>query len=425
MLFTISIRKSNNIYIYFFGFLICIGLIARDILGIGVNKFIFLILAALPIVLFKLENVVTFSCFLIPLYVGLPGNFISACLLIRLLYEAIRKKIILNRTGFLLSISVAGYILLQNFITGYTGIYNIMFALDFITLDLLLSVIIQYKKSLYAYVGFALGNAVLGLIMLKASLAYFSLADLMNPTTRLGYTGVLIRLSGASMVTSIDPNFYAMNVIPIISVGCLFINRPISRFLKNLIIAAIIGCGACCLIGLSRTFIIVLAIWGILWIIDQKSFKSAIIAILIICAALFVFLNFLPTVSEGLITRFSISDVSGGNGRINLIIKYFEPWFSNLGYIFLGIGIFNCYTHCAPLLYLFGAGIIGAVVVFSWFLHQWNKFKNLSSSIRLTQYVPMIVTFICFSSIPAVGAINYSFPLLISFTALQVFERET
>ena len=43
--------------------LIIIGLIARDSFGININKYLFLLLALIPIVFARIKNVAVFSCF--------------------------------------------------------------------------------------------------------------------------------------------------------------------------------------------------------------------------------------------------------------------------------------------------------------------------------------------------------------------------
>ncbi len=412
-------RKIDRWIIYGIGIFICIGILARDLMGVGINKYIFLMLAMVPLFFVKLENMVSFMCFIIPLYVGLPGNLISACLLIRLLYEAFRHKILLNGVGFILSYAVAAYILLQNLVTGYMGIYHIMAAMDFVNLYLLMAAVRQYRRSHNVILAFSLGNFVLGIVMLSATLSYYSLSELMNPATRLGDTGMLLRSTGESMATSIDPNFYAMNVIATITTGCLLLSQPMTRRMKTILLASMLGCVICCLIGLSRTFIVLLAIWGILWVICQGNIKRTILFLFVGSVLVFAFFRLMPTVAKGLLDRFSGDDVIGGNGRISLILKYYEPWIADPLSTIFGIGLFNCHTHCAPLLYLFGLGVVGMIPLFGWVVHYWNQCRQYTTKLTLRQCVPAIVTFISFSTIPAAGAVNYTLPILIAMMAVM------
>lgn len=420
MLYSTADNNMDKWKIYGTGILIIIGLFARDMCGVGINKYLFLLLAMIPIFLAELENVAVFSCFLIPLYVGLPGNLISVCLLIRLIFTLVKYRISVDRTGFLLTFLVTIYIGLQNIFTGYTSIYHFMAALDFITLSLLMMILREYGKGKDAIIAYATGNFIVGIVMLTSTLSYYSITDLMNPATRLGYTGMLISNTGANMATSIDPNFYAMNTIACVStVSLLF--RQIQSFKERfLVVVSVLGSVICCLIGLSRTFIVLLIVWGLLWLVCQKDVKKIISTLFIGCIFIFLFFYFMPTIAEGLLMRFGTSDLAGGNGRINLIIQYFALWFEKKVSILFGIGLFNCHTHCTPLMYVFGIGIIGALILSGWFVYQWIRCKEYCETTVLKKCIPLLVTLMGYSTIPAAGAINYTFPILISILVITI-----
>lgn len=411
-------QKSKQIMVMVMGVLIITGLFARDMFGIGLNKYLFLVIAIIPILFADTEEFVAFVCFLVPLYVGLPGNYISMFLLVRLLYEACARKMRIRKTGFILTVLVTTYIFLQDFFTGYTEIYNLMAALDFIVLALLMKEIREYDVGTEAIVAYSIGNFILGIVMLSATLSYYSLEDLMNPATRLGYTGMLTGASGASMATSIDPNFYAMNTLASISTMCLIFGNIKNKKTKIISLISVFGSTICCLIGLSRTFIILLAVWGILWLLNQGDIKKIFMVLFATVILVFSFFHFMPTVVEGFLSRFEGSDIVGGNGRINLIILYFIPWFKTVKSILFGIGLFNCHTHCAPLMYLFGLGILGALPLLLWVIYQWTQCKIYCLKVSLKMRIPFLITLIGFSTIPAAGAINYTFPLLISMLVL-------
>lgn len=420
--YSIQEKKKNQLMIFVTGVLICLSLLARDVMRVDLSKYALLMIALLPIIFAKIEYLVSYICFLIPLYVGLPGNIVSVCLLVRLIYEAVNNNIKLDKIWFILTYLLVAYFSIQNIVTGYTSVYNLMSAFDFLTLFLLMSALNQYRKIKESIFAFSLGNFALGSIMLSATLSFYSLTDLMNPATRLGYTGMLLGSSGSSMATSIDPNFYAMNVIATIASGSLLYPKLGAKLERAILLISMFGCVVCCLIGLSRTFIILLLIWGILWPISQGNFKQTVVGLSMGIVLIVAFFQFMPTVATGLLARFSGADVVGGNGRINLILMYFEPWFENIATILFGIGLFNCHTHCAPLMYLFGLGVIGAIPLVGWFIHYWNFCRKCVVKISFKQCLPFFVTFISYSTIPAAGAINYTLPILISMAAVMIDE---
>ncbi len=415
--------KDSPWKVYIVCILIILGLISRDMLGIGINKFIFLFLAIIPILFADTKYVAIFSCFVIPLYVGLPGNYISIVLLVRLVYDAVRYRISISKPGFLLTMIAAIYIFFQNYCFGYVDIYYLMASVDFIVLGLAMSVLRENMAGKEAVLFFSMGNAALGTVMLSATLSYYSLEELMNPASRLGYTGLLMSSSGANMATSIDPNFYAMNTIACISAIFLILPEFKSKLSRYLAIISIIISTGCCLVGLSRTFIVLLVIWALLWFISQENIKRAVTFTAIIGILIFVFFQFMPTVVTGLMNRFQGADFAGGNGRIELISNHFEAWYETIQSIFFGIGLFNCNTHCAPLVYLFGLGIVGFIPVLGWFTYQWNRCKSYYGRISFKEVIPVLITFISFASIPAAGAINYTLPMLIPMLIFNVSDN--
>ena len=220
------------------------------------------------------------------------------------------------------------------------------------------------------------------------------------------------------MATSIDPNFYAMNTIACISTVSLLLPKFQSKMGKMAAVISMIGSTVCCLIGLSRTFIILLAVWGVLWFLSQGDIKKTVTVLAVMSLFVFAFLKFMPTIAQGFLNRFEGADVVGGNGRINLILLYFKPWFETVLSILFGIGLFNCHTHCAPLMYLFGLGIVGTIPLFSWFAYQWSRCAKCCRKVGFQKIVPLFLTLIGYSSIPAAGAINYTLPVMISMIAL-------
>lgn len=402
--------------------LITVLLVVRDVRGISINKYVFLIIALFPIMVAPIENLVLFMGFIIPLYVGLPGNLISALLLIRLIYSAICKQYTIDRIGFLLTILLSVFILIQDIITAFIGLYNILAAVDFLTIFLIMSIALQKNVVRDLIIYFAVGVFVTGFVMLCATLNYYSFEDLMNPATRLGYTGMLIKASGSNMGVSVDPNFYGMNVIAAISSGVI-VYREMQGKTKIVITIALVGSFICGLIGISRAFIVVAVLWAVLWSLSQGKIKQAILTttvlVLFTTALYFLF----PDVVNGILLRFSAGDIAGANGRLYLIQKYFEPWQSSVINMFFGIGLFNCHTHSGPIMYFFGLGFVGTLLLVLWFGRLYTICRE-RKPLLFRCFLSFLCTFICFSTIPAAGALNYTFPLIISISVMSIMQGE-
>lgn len=214
-----------------------------------------------------------------------------------------------------------------------------------------------------------------------------------------------------------------MNTIASISTIFLILPEFKSKLSRSLAVISVIVSTGCCLVGLSRTFIVLLIIWALLWFISQGNIKRAVVFAAIVGVLIFVFLQFMPTVVTGLMDRFQGADFAGGNGRVELISSHFEAWYKTIQSIFFGIGLFNCNTHCAPLVYLFGLGIVGFIPVLGWFIYQWNRCKSYYGRISFKEVIPVLITLISFASIPAAGAINYTLPMLIPMLIFNVSDN--
>lgn len=403
------------------GILVAVGVLLRDTAGIEINKFLFLLIAAVPLLCLKIEYSVVFAAFLIPLYVGLPGNYISMVLLLRLLLEYVKGKIKLDFSLFLASVAVTLYLVITNVFWGSTSVYHLMGSIDFVVLALFASATLQYEKVKPVILAFSIGVAVVGVSMLSATLQYYSLAELMSDSSRLGYTGMLgEELGEEAMIATIDPNFYGMNVIALASCGYLFLTSKGEKKGKIFMAIALLVALAICLIGLSRTFLLALVIWAVLALFTETNIKRAV-GITVTAGVLVVaFALLFPQVVDGFARRFSESDIMGANGRFDLIHEHASVWSETIPSVFFGGGLYNNNTHCAPLLYLYGVGLVGMALLIWWFgriLVLANRSANGKGVYRL---VPFLVTFLLFSTIPAAGALNYTFPLFVSMMAVSV-----
>ena len=234
-------------------------LLLRDSYSVGINKYIFLVIVCLSAVCMKMTHLIYLFCFLFPLYVGLPGNYLTLILLVRLLFDIHHVK----ASSFIITMVIAAYILLQNFFTGHTGIVPMMFIAGVILVLLLFT----YKQNLDPFpmiMMYSAGVASLGLIMLISTLQVYDFSDLMSVAFRLGMGGVNYVEKGI-MNVSIDPNFYGMYSIAAISLSFPYIFRLETKLITKvcLICFAIVQM-VVALVGLSRAFVLVFVVWILL-----------------------------------------------------------------------------------------------------------------------------------------------------------------
>lgn len=379
-------------------------LLLRDSYSVGINKYIFLGITCICAFTMKTADLIYLFCFLFPLYVGLPGNYMTLLLLLRLLLETRTVKV----SSLFLSFAVCAFIFIQNISLGYTAIVPMMFIPGVILVLLLFA----YKRNLAPLpmiLMYSAGVAALGFIMLVSTLRVYDFSDLLSNSFRLGSSNVDYASSGI-MNVSVDPNYYGMFTISSISVAFpLVVQAKLRRGTKVLLIVFILTQLAVSLIGLSRAFILVFLLWFIMYLLSQKNTKSTIVALIAILAFTVILVNLMPDVIETVLARFQDSDMSTGNGRTSVIIRFWNTWSADLASIFFGVGLFNCNVHCMPLQFLFGGGLILFILVLALFA-SYRRAKPKQRG--LWHNLPFIVTFTMMCTVPVAGLLNFMFPLV-------------
>ncbi len=414
-------KKTAAAVVFITGLIICVGIFVRDSFGIDINKFLFLAVAAVPILILPIGDVVVFAALLIPMYVGLPSNYITLILLVRFILSAFLGSIRVTFGAFISSFVVTVYFLMHNLYFGKTTAYHLAGTFDFFLLMLIIAAVIQYEKTRGVIFAYSIGVSVTSVTMLTSTLRFYTLAELMNDASRLGYTGMLYESSDASMISTIDPNFNAMNVIAMVAAGYLLMtSTKMTLKAKIALISIMAGSLVVCAIGLSRTFAIVVIIWAVLVFLSETDFKRTLVFVFLGTLAFLGFINLFPDVYDSILRRFDDIDVVGANGRIEWIIYSLDKWKDDIGAVLFGEGIYNVSTHCAPILYLIGLGIIGFIILFVWCIINTINVTKSGGKLTLSKWIPLIVTFIAFSTIPSAGAVNRTFPMVVALLALSI-----
>ncbi|MBQ9937565.1 MAG: hypothetical protein IJO86_04455 [Oscillospiraceae bacterium] len=414
-------KKTAAAVVFIAGLIICVGIFVRDSFGIDINKFLFLAVAAVPILILPIGDVAVFAALLIPLYVGLPGNYITLVFLVRFILSAFLGSIKVTFGAFISSFAVTVYFLIHNLYFGKTTAYHLAGTFDFFLLMLIISAVIQYEKTREVVFAYSIGVSVTSVTMLTSTLRFFSFAELMNNASRLGYTGMLHESSDALMISTIDPNFNAMNVIAMVAAGYLLITSTKMTLKAKIALISIMAASlVVCAIGLSRTFAIVVVVWAVLVFLSENNFKRTLVFVLLGGLAFSGFVKLLPDVYESILSRFDDIDVVGANGRFKWIMYNLDNWKDNFGTVMFGEGIYNVNTHCTPILYLIGLGIIGFIILFIWCIINTINVAKAGEKLTLSRWIPLIVTFIAFSTIPSAGAVNWTFPMVVALLSLSI-----
>jgi len=404
-------RRDTAAYLYIIAGVFALMLVMRDCYSIPISKYIFLILTAVAVMALDIRKVLCLICFLMPLYVGLPGNYISIIFVLRFLCEY--KKIRFTHTRLLSALAICAFMFVQNVVMYSTSVYNMIFIVEVFLILLIFSYSGDYDKKNMLFM-FALGVASTGFIMLVSTLQEHGLSDLLLSTARLGTNAVTYGETNA-MKVNVDPNYYGLFTLASLSICFpMFFDRYFSKTKKFYLLIALTTSLFVCLIGLSRAFVLVLALWSALIIVTQKGPKSFVKTALVIGLAVVLIQVLLPDITQGLLTRFAENDMETGNGRLTIISRFYGLWSTNLITIFLGVGMFACNVHCMQLQYLFGGGIVFSIFILMFAVALISPLKRKYNKICFQSYIPMITVFLMSATVPIATSLTFMFPCILT-----------
>lgn len=400
--------------------LIIFLLSVRDIGGFAVNKYLFLLITAVTVFALPIDNVMYFIAFAMPLYVGLPGNYMTLIFLVRFLFDY--KKLRIKGTAFIFCVLAGSCALIHSFITNHMAISELMFFPGMVLVMFMFSVDVKIDKS-KLILSYAVGVAALGLIMLIHTLQFCDLGDLLTSTNRLGS---ILKKQKIEMAVNVDPNYYGLFSIALISLGAKNLSDNFGKStnkISNALLISLMGISVTIgLIGLSRAFFLVVIAWLLLYLLSVKNMKAFFISVSVILIVSVLVINFMPNVLDALNDRLSDSTMETGNGRTELVAEFHEAWSAKLSTMLFGVGIFDCDIHCMPLQILYGGGLVFGIL-FVLYMITLLKNKNLNKNGGILQkYLPLTVTLIMSCSVPALALINIMYP--VTFVGLCMNQGE-
>ena len=414
---TNSLQKRKQSYrsLIFWAAVFFVLLLLRDTYSVGINKYIFLGIACVCALYMKTKDLIYLYCFLFPVYVGLPGNFMTLVLLLRFLCETRRFK----TTSLMLTLLLSAFMIFQNFTTGKTAITQMMYIPGLLVV-LMLFTHRQKLDTTPMVLMYSAGVATLGFIMLASTLRVHSLVDLMSNAFRLGTSNAAYTEENIMRV-SVDPNFFGTFAISAISLAFpLFLHDNTSKITKGCLAIFAFVQLVVALTGLSRTFILVLLLWITISLLTMRNTKSTVFAVVTISLFFILLVVYMSDVLETAVGRFDDADISTANGRTTIVNRYWNTWRGNIYYMFFGVGLFRCNVHCVPLQMLFGGGLIYFILMLALFL-SYRPAKTAQRSIM--GKLPFFATFIMMCSVPAAPLLNCMFPLVIVGLCMQDNKR--
>ncbi len=413
-------------YLLVFVVLFSALIFVRDVFNVPINKFIFLGIVGISLFLTQFKYSLLICSFILPLYVGLPGNYITLIILVRFVLE-----IVLNPRRFHFKPSI---ILLTVIFTIYSIIHNMEFetntlyymacACAFLIFTIILASDLSMDERRLMILFYIVGVFIVGITMTAVELRHYNITDFFNSTFRFGIQEVD---NESSMITLVDPNFYGINAISVLSLAfLLFVDNDTSAKIKRYSIILAIIITVICLFGLSRSYVLCVALWAIMFFFTSQNYlkkfgRTLLILLFLLIAVSLIF----PDMFNAFVGRFLEDNMEGANGRVDLMLKFYEMWIENLKTILFGVGLYDCNTHCMPLQYIFGMGVFGSTFMFT----LMGSYVKTATQMRRGTFkfaclIPFICTLFMASTVPAAGTVHYTYPFIVSILAIPIVSNE-
>ena len=263
-------------------------------------------------------------------------------------------------------------------------------------------------------IAYSSGVAMVGLVMLMSTLRYKTFADLLSVASRLGDVDKTV------MSVQIDPNYYGLFAIIVISINWLMINKKLYTRIQKIFGSVLsVVCLCVALIGLSRAFILCLAIWLILVVVTEDRLTTKVKIILIALVSCIGIIMMFPDVIDALRVRFLGKDMVTGNGRTDKLVFYYAEWVGSIFSLVFGIGLFNCSAHCMQAQYLYGLGMYGAVLMLLLGIYYTKVSCHQVKKVKLVTVIPIIVTQVAAFTVPIAQSLTYMLPIVMSVLILR------
>lgn len=312
--------------------------VARDILGLGINKYIFLMYCSFFLVKAKYIEILYILCFLIPLYNGLPGTYILLVALICIFCKnphQPKKAIIL----------IGIFLLLEIFASIWYPAWD---GKEILSYMMFLSVffIMIYDETERSYLSclelFYIGTFIFCFVVIISGIRTAPsnwLSLFAKGWFRFGETN-----TGSGNIMMLKGNANELGYFSSVGIAVGFVlmkqKKGISKIYYLLTILWMLICGT---LSLSRTFFIVSAIIVLLFLLSQmKSPRGIVLTVLtfsILVAVLTKYLFSNPDILHGLLSRFTDDTMRTGGNRTVIFAKQLNVFLEMPRCLIFGTGV--------------------------------------------------------------------------------------
>lgn len=332
----IDSKKRNYHYILIAGLFLC--LVARDVIGLSINKYMILGFIVFIFAISNVEELVAELFFIFPLFHGLPGTYIAlAGIVIYLVKQREHSKQAFISAVFFAFLEIVASIWYPTFdLTAIVKYLSVLMLFIFLLLD---NIEIDYKKCIMVY--------FLGLICFCFVIVISRIIEAPSNWTTLFASGQfrfgeLVDTDAEGIHLRSNANELGYYSLVGVCIG-LFLLENVEKKDKKWLVLGSIFIALSGYLSLSRTWIVLVALVLFLYFVRQlRSIRRTIVFAVVFWGLFYLVYRFFLSNTDlltGIITRFNYINTSSLNNRIPIMKSYWDAFINNPRYLFLGSGV--------------------------------------------------------------------------------------
>lgn len=405
--------------------LICILVLARDIGGVDISRFLFIGIAAVICILSDCAELLCLAAFVAPLHTGISGTFIVLVVFFVYIFKKRWVQIRHEEIGAIL------IILLLEIVSGIRGNFSIIEYFRFAAYFLLVFFVIldkgKYCDGERVSIYFLSGYLIALISVWGQMLGTYSFDQILKLGIRFGdlnYTGTAIQ---ETMRVSFNQNDLGF-VCAIVAILSLILRKRQRNLLYYIIFIVSI---LTCIMTMSRGAMLSLATGLMLYFLfSSTNIKSTLRNILLIAVGItvliFLVYTFIPSYLTGLIERFTEENLL--NGRDTIMMYYNNELMAHVGRLVFGVGLQNypekygyyMSAHNAIQETVIAWGMVGLFTIIFLFVRGIKTAKALNATILRIQYIPLIILTIGLQSGQGFSQYSHMLYFLVAYSVLYM-----
>lgn len=409
--------------------IVMLMLVVRDVIGVEISDIVVTSICTLAMLFLKYEKVVPFVFFIFPIMCGVPGYIISVAYIL-LVLKGPRVRLV----QIVPLIIVAVLELINESFRSYTGLYTGILsflsftAVFFYFLDERVRNGFSLQKSLLFY---GIGTSFVFLVIFINMFQEYGVDAILGGMLRSGALGVenndVTKMRGHLALNSNTIAYMAVSVVTIFSVLLQRIKEKRLLYVAILLICLVSG-----LLSFSRTYILTLALFFVLFFAKSNGankIKLTFLILIVGSACLYLFSDAVFAIMDTFVGRSEEGNIATAGQRTILFSLYNKAWLSDLDYVLFGAGVVSYFLelhvynamHCGLQQIWVCLGISGFLL---YSVRTTSFLKHVYCG-QMILYLPFVITLIMDQSIQFLAP--YPLVLVLLTTMLLpkiVFEDE-